>query len=314
MNSPSDQLWEIKEEDTGTRLDKWLAAAARLGSRSHALAAIERGKVFVNDIEQTSSDAAHALKTGEIVRLWLDRPGSSQKRYSERHASGLHLLYEDQSLIVVDKPPGVLSVPLPSQHNGLSIFDLIKIHLRSKGKRQPLIVHRIDRDTSGLVVFAKTVDAQKKLKDQFEHREAERIYQAVVYGHPQPDSGTWRNLLVWDQEKLIQRHATRGNERAKEAVSHYRILEKFKDASLIEVRLVTGKRNQIRIQAGLRGHTLVGEKKYVYQPPRQKPIEFNRQALHAFRLSFLHPVDERRLSFEAEIPKDIEDLVRKMRG
>lgn len=313
MNSIGDQQWQIKQDEAGTRLDKWLAAATRLGSRSRALAAIESGKVFVDDVEQTSSEAARQLQPGETVRLWMDRPGSSQRRYSERHASGLHLLYEDQSLIVIDKPPGLLTVPLPTQPDEPSLFDLVKIHLRSRGRRRPLVVHRIDRDTSGLVLFAKTVEAQQKLKAQFERREAKRTYLAVVYGHPLPESGTWRDLLVWDHEKLIQKRTTKRGARAKEAISNYRLVESFKQTSLIEVSLVTGKRNQIRIQAGLRGHTLIGEKKYVYGSPIHKPIEFKRQALHAFRLSFTHPVDGRRLAFEAEIPKDLLALIRRLK-
>src|SRR5262249_52537741 len=207
--------------------------------------------------------------------------GSAQRRYSERRSSGLHLLYEDDSIIVINKPPGLLSVPLPSQPDQPSLLDQVKTHLKSNRKLKPLVVHRIDRDTSGIVLFAKTHDDQQKLKDQFERQEAARIYLAIVHGHPKPEAGTWRDLLVWDREELKQQRADRRPQRAKEAVCRYRVIETFKEAALIEVSLVTGKRNQIRIQAGLRGHTLVGEKIYVYENAPQHPIEFKRQALHA---------------------------------
>ncbi|MCI0524259.1 MAG: RluA family pseudouridine synthase [Acidobacteria bacterium] len=305
--------WQVSEAESGLRLDKWLAAAERLGSRSKALAAIERGKVFVGGVEQTSADAARRMQAGETVRLWMDRPGSAERRYSERRESGLHLLYEDSSLLVINKPAGLLTVPLPSQPDEPSLFDQIKNHLRSHRKREPLVVHRIDRDTSGIVLFAKTVEAQRKLKNQFKQRKAERIYLAVVHGHPKPESGTWRDFLVWNRDSLKQQRAERRDRNAQEAICHYRTLEEFKEASLIEVRLVTGKRNQIRVQAALRGHPLVGEKKYIYEPAPQPIVRFGRQALHAHRLSFSHPVDGRALSFETPLTDDIESLLKRCR-
>src|SRR5262245_48262628 len=220
--SMSDQNWHVKESESGLRLDKWLAAAERLGSRSKALSAIERGKVFVNGVEQTGASAARRLKTGETVRLWMDRPGSAERRYAERHESGLHLLYEDSSVLVINKPAGLLTVPLSSQPDEPSLLDHVKHHLRSHKKLEPLLVHRIDRDTSGIVVFAKSSEAQRKLKDQFERRTAKRVYLAVVYGHSKPESGTWRDFLVWNQDSLKQQPAERRDRNAKEAVCRYR--------------------------------------------------------------------------------------------
>jgi 23S rRNA pseudouridine1911/1915/1917 synthase len=309
----SDQAWQVSESESGLRLDKWLAAAERLGSRSKALSAIERGKVFVNGVEQTVAGAARRMQTGETVRLWMDRPGSAERRYTERREAGLHLLYEDSSLLVINKPAGLLTVPLPSQPDEPSLLDQVKHHLRSHKKLEPLLVHRIDRDTSGIVIFAKTHEAQRKLKEQFEQRRAERVYLAVVYGHPKPESGTWRDFLAWNQDSLKQQLAERRDRNAKEAVCRYRTLEKFPGAALIEVSLVTGKRNQIRVQAGLRGHQMVGEKKYVYDPAPQPRIEFARQALHAHRLAFKHPMDQRPMNFEAQPPDDFQSLLETLR-
>jgi len=309
----SDQNWQVSESESGLRLDKWLAAAERLGSRSKALSAIERGKVFINGAEQTGADAARRMQAGETVRLWMDRPGSAERRYTERRESGLHLLYEDSSLLVINKPAGLLTVPLPSQPDEPTLLNQVKHHLRSHKKLEPLVVHRIDRDTSGVVIFAKTPEAQRGLKEQFERRKAERVYLAVVYGHPKPERGTWRDFLAWDQDQLKQQRAERRDRNAKEAVCHYLTLEKFKGAALIEVSLVTGKRNQIRVQAGLRGHPLVGEKKYVYDPAPQYRIEFGRQALHARHLKFLHPVNNRPMSFEASPPDDFQELINRLR-
>jgi 23S rRNA pseudouridine1911/1915/1917 synthase len=140
------------------------------------------------------------------------------------------------------------------------------------------------------------------------------MYQAVVYGHPSPPEGTWRDRLTWDEKALIQKETHPRDPRGKDAVSHYRVLERLKGAALIEVSLVTGRRNQIRIQARLRGHTLVGERRYTFGPETLRPIRFNRQALHASRLAFAHPADGRELHFDAALPDDMVELVARLKG
>jgi 23S rRNA pseudouridine1911/1915/1917 synthase len=163
------------------------------------------------------------------------------------------------------------------------------------------------------VVFARNPDAQRILKDQFRRREPDRVYWAVVYGVPDPPSGTWRDALVWDEKALIQKETHPTDPRGNEAVSHFRVIESFASASLIEVTLRTGRRNQIRIQARLRGHTLVGEDRYTYGPDSLRPIDFGRQALHALRLTLRHPTDSRCLTFEATLPADFVDLLTRLR-
>jgi 23S rRNA pseudouridine1911/1915/1917 synthase len=270
--------------------------------------------VFVNDREATPADAGRRLEAGDRVRVWMDRPGSARRRWGRSGADGeLRIVYQDSALIVVNKPPGVLTVPLPTGDHEPSVEEQLAVHLRTRGKRKPLVVHRIDRDTSGLVVFATRADAQGRLKDQFKRREPERVYLAVVYGHPSPASGTWRDRMTWDKADLIQKETHPRDPRGKDAVSDYRVVERFAAASLIEVRLRTGKRNQIRLQARLRGHTLVGEQRYVYGPADLRPIDFPRQALHAHRLAFRHPVTGELLSFEAALPSDMSDLVARLR-
>jgi 23S rRNA pseudouridine1911/1915/1917 synthase len=214
---------------------------------------------------------------------------------------------------VLDKPAGLLSVPLERRGEEDSIFDQIEQHLRSHGKRKPLVVHRIDRDTSGVVLFAKDPRTQGALRQQFRERSPERVYLAVVYGHPRPSSGTWRDHLVWDQKALVQKQTHPDDPRAAEAISRYKVVETFESTSLVEIRLTTGKRNQIRIQARLRGHTLVGEARYVYGPDELRPVPFGRQALHAWRLGFVHPVEKTPMSFEAPLPEDLRDLLSELR-
>jgi 23S rRNA pseudouridine1911/1915/1917 synthase len=309
----SNSEWRVEQEADGVRLDKYLADARRLGSRGQAVAALERGKIFVNDAEVALADAGRRLSEGDIIRAWLDRPGSSRRRGRTGRSGDLDVVYEDDALIVVNKPAGLLTVPLERRPDVPSVFDQIEQRWRSQGRRRPFPVHRIDQDTSGLVVFARNPDAQRILKDQFRRREPDRVYWAVVYGVPDPPSGTWRDALVWDEKALIQKETHPTDPRGKEAVCHYRVVESFTRASVIEVTLRTGRRNQIRIQARLRGHTLVGEDRYTYGPDSLRPIDFGRQALHALRLTLRHPTDSRRLAFEATLPADLVDLLTRLR-
>jgi 23S rRNA pseudouridine1911/1915/1917 synthase len=299
----------------GSRLDKFLAEPGRLGSRGRVAAALERGKVFLNDREAGPAEAGRRLEPGDRLRVWMDRPGSARRRLGVATASGaLEIVYEDEALIVVNKPAGLLAVPLGRRRDADSVEEALVAHLRPRGKRRPLVVHRIDRDTSGLVVFATRADAQQRLKDQFRRHEPERVYLAVCYGHPSPPQGTWRDRLVWDQQALIQKETHPRDPRGKEAVCEYRTVERFRETSLIEVRLRTGKRNQIRLQARLRGHTLVGEQRYVYGPDALRTVEFPRQALHAHQLAIRHPVTGEALRFAAPLPQDMARLIARLRG
>ena len=243
----------------------------------------------------------------------MDRPGSARRKPRSGLAGDLPIIYEDDVLIVVNKPAGLLAVPLERRAEADSVLDHVENHFRPRGKRRPLVVHRIDRDTSGLVVFAKEPAAQAALKVQFKNRQPERVYWAVVYGQPDPPSGTWQDHLVWDTKSLIQKETSPRDPLGREAISHYRTIERFASTALVEVRLETGKRNQIRIQARLRGHTLVGERRYVYGPESLRTVQFERQALHALRLGFEHPRTRELLVFEAPLPPDIQDLLARLR-
>ena len=305
--------WIVGRGEAGEILDKYLAAPGRLGSRSRAARARASGKVFVNGAEAGAKEIRFHLKEGDEVGVWEDRPGSAKRRAVPFTAGSLRILYEDPFIIVLDKPAGLLAVPLERRMEETSIFDQIEDHMRSHGKRKPLVVHRIDRDTSGVVLFAKDRRTQAALKQQFRARTPERVYLAVVYGHPDPPSGIWRDYLVWDTKALIQKETHPRDPRAAEAISEYRVVERFEAASLIEVRLTTGKRNQIRIQSRLRGHTLVGEVRYTFGPNELRPIPFKRQALHAWRVGFDHPSEGKPMTFEAPLAEDMKKLIAQLR-
>ncbi len=309
----------IDASAAGERLDKWLAAHERLGSRKRAATALERGKIFVNDALQGVRDGGRILKEGERVRIWLDRPGSAKPTGlaaggAARSVLGeMQIIHEDEDLIVVDKPAGLLTVP----RNGAegqddTVLARLEVALDQKQRRRLFIVHRIDRWTTGLVVVARSTEAQEKLRDQFYRRLPERSYRAVVNGLVVEDSGTWEDSLFADEKTHVQRRARVGEDGV-EAISRYRVVERFGDrATLLAVELVTGKRNQIRIQASLRGHPLVGERLYTTKRVGE-PIKFPRQALHAERLRFEHPRLGSALECVAPFPGDMKKLVARLR-
>jgi 23S rRNA pseudouridine1911/1915/1917 synthase len=315
------RTWTVDATEGGQRLDKFLAAADRAGSRSRAADALARGRVFVDDAEMTAADGSRLVEPGSTVRLWIDRPGSASRAMAPRDRHGLETLFEDDTLIVVNKPAGMLSVPLDdagaapaSADDSASVFGLLKHRYRSHGGREPFVVHRIDRDTSGVVLFALNARARGALTRQFAERTPERVYLALVDGHPHPARGTWHDRLVWDEDACRQRAARPGDRDAVDALSDYEVIEAFSSTSLVEVRLTTGRQGQIRVQAQLRGHPLVGDRRYGGRGPASRdPIAFDRQALHAHRLSFTHPIDRRPIEVTAPPPADFAALLERLR-
>ena len=306
--------WRVGSSDAGLRLDLWLSRRPEAGSRSRARAWLERGKVFLNGEAVAFPDAGRKLRAGERVGLWLDRPGTSHPRRREISAARLALkvAFEDRDLLAADKPAGMLVEPLPGEKSGeVTLLDLVADHLRSRVRTRPFVVHRIDRDTSGLVLFALNRTARDALKAQFEARAPERVYRAVVRGQVAPPAGTWRDRLAWDKERLVQKRAHVTEAAGKDAVARYVLVEQFAGAALIEVTLVTGKRNQIRVQAGARGLPLVGERVYTFgaPPPAADEPTLGRQALHAAQLSFIHPATGRQVSVSAPLPQDMRQLI-----
>jgi 23S rRNA pseudouridine1911/1915/1917 synthase len=312
------QEWTVDSADVGMRLDQWLAARTEAGSRSRASEWLARGKVYVNGVPVDAAGGWRRVEAGLRVGVWMDRPGSSRPADRSVHdiRYKLQVIYEDAAIVVLDKPVGMLVEPLPDRAGEEStLVDLLADYYRHEPRSRSYVVHRIDRDTSGLVLFARSTAAKEALKSQFEQRTPERVYQAVVIGQPSPTEGVWRDTLAWDPASLRQRAAHGRDARGKDAEARVRVLEQFADAALIEVTLVTGKRNQIRVQAGMRGHPLLGERQYRFGVPLEPPSvpRIDRQALHAWRLGFVHPTTGRRVVYDAPPPDDFEALLTALR-
>lgn len=300
----------IGPEQEGQRLDQ-VVVALGASSKRKAQEAVRRGKVDVDGRPCTEPGARVAA--GSTVSVHWSRPGTSRVAHKGRQGldeAGLVVLYEDEHLLAVDKPPGLLTDA--ASHKQARERDTVRKRLRPllkpRGQR-PWIVHRIDRDTSGVVLVAREESVSVGLRDAFARHEPERTYLALVHGHLRPDEGEWADLMAWDGKQRIQRQVQSTHSKAVLAQARYRVVERLRGATLVEVSLVTGRRNQIRLHAMLRGHPLVGERLYLpegFAPPRgQAP----RQALHAVRLALAHPVTGEPLELRSPLPEDFQRML-----
>jgi 23S rRNA pseudouridine1911/1915/1917 synthase len=311
--------------ESGDRLDRRLAAWLPGLSRSRGKALIEAGTVRrVESVEKraTMADASHKVKAGEVYEI--DIP-PSVAAVPEPQAIALDILYEDDDLVVIDKPAGLVVHPAPG-HPDRTLVNALLAHCGASlsgigGVRRPGIVHRLDKDTSGVMVAAKTDRAHRGLAAQFEAHTIDRAYAAVVHGAPLPRTGTIEGR-IGRHPRDRQRMAVlpRGG---KPATTRYAVQETFGPpvrpvASLVRCELLTGRTHQVRVHLAHRGHPLIGDPVYARgRPARSKAgpaTSFPRQALHAQFLAFWHPGSGTRLSFETKFPHDLNELIQLLRA
>ncbi len=207
--------------------------------------------------------------------------------------SELRLVHENEVLLVVDKPPGLLTIATERERER-TVYHLLREYLATRRPaRRPFVVHRLDRETSGLLVFATTPPAKRHLQDQFEQRNAQRVYAAVVEGRLRDDAGTLASRLVQDRGLRVRSDPEAG----RTAITHYRVVARGSDATLVELRLGTGRRHQLRVQLAELGHPIVGDRLH---GSTRNPIR--RLCLHATRLGFLHPETGAPVSFASPLP------------
>lgn len=216
-----------------------------------------------------------------------------------------YIVHEDKDIFVVDKPAGLLSVPIPDS-NAKNLLDLVTAHLGKHGVRVGT-VHRIDRYTSGLMVFVKNEKAYRHLFAQFRDHTPERCYLALVRGEVQPEEGELSHHMKLIREGFRNVVVNPEEEDATPARLRYRVRERLYNTTLVEVYLDTGLKNQIRVQFNEMGHQLVGDRHYA--PGEEDEPLINRQALHAWRLAFIHPRTGRQVQYEAKLPADIMRLL-----
>ncbi len=311
------ETWRVPAEQDGDRLDKVLASRERVGSRGRARKVLASGKVRVNGTPASEGDQGRAVPAGAEVSIAWSQPGSGFARHAARGAlqhAGLDVLYEDRWLIAVDKPRGLLtdSATRVQAREEDSVRKRVHAWLKTRGDRA-FVVHRIDRDTTGVVLLAKTEAASESLRGQFRQRTPERVYRTIVLGEVDGDEGLWSHWMAWNPRALIQEHVTSNHPAGVLASASWKVVERLPGATLLEVRLTTGRRNQIRLHCKLMGHPLIGERLYV-DPDAPPGPRHHRQALHALRLVVSHPDTGKPLVIEAPEPADFADLLRQLRS
>lgn len=236
-------------------------------------------------------DARAAVEAGDHITLTGHGAAARQAGRAPFPAS-LRLIHEDEELLVIDKPAGLLTVATDRERERTA-YRFVWDYLASRRPPgRPFIVHRLDRDTSGLVAFAKSPAAKRQLQAQFEARTAEREYVAVVEGRVQAEAGTLESRLVEDRALRV-----RAGPSGKVAITHYQILERRRDMTVLALTLGTGRRHQIRVQLADLGHPIAGDREHGSRDNR-----FGRLALHACRLGLIHPATGQRVSFESAPP------------
>ncbi len=332
MNDASILEFAVSPEEERLRLDRILAARAPDVSRARFQSLIADGHVTVNGSAVTK--AKSRPRAGDVVRVVLPEPEPAEP---EPEDIPLNIVHEDEHLIVIDKPPGMVVHPAPGHPSGTLVNALLH-HCGDGlsgigGVRRPGIVHRLDRDTSGLLVVAKTDRAHKALSAQFSAHgrdgRLERLYKALVWSRPLQFRGTIDRPLARSSANRQKIAVVRDEAGGREAITHYRILESFPPdsarpvASLAECRLETGRTHQIRVHMAHIGCPVMGDEVYGagfrssatrLSPHARAALDaLGRQALHAAVLGFEHPATCEKMRFESPLPEDMERLLRALR-
>ena len=297
------------------RLDKALAEASGL-SRERVKALMGEGRVSLDGKVAAQASFKPAAGTAFAISIPAVTPDEAQPEDIP-----LNVVFEDEHLIVIDKPAGLVVHPAVGNYDGTLVNALLH-HCQGQlsgigGVARPGIVHRIDKDTSGLLVVAKSDVAHEGLARQFEDHSIERAYLALVAGNPMPPSGTVTGSIGRSNTNR-KKMALVSEGRGKHAVTHFATLERFQGAALVECRLETGRTHQVRVHMTSLGHPLLGDPAYGRTPPKLKPLlaehKFERQALHAKVLGFVHPVTGEQLRFESPLPADMGGLLVDLRN
>lgn len=317
----------VDEGQSPLRIDKYMFEKLQHSSRNRIQQAADAGFVHVNDRPVKSN---YKVRPNDVITLMLDRPRHDST--IEAEDISLNIVYEDAELLVIDKPAGLVVHPGAGNFHG-TLVNAVAWHLKDLPSYDPNdpevgLVHRIDKDTSGLLLVAKTPDAKRKLGVQFFNKTTRRSYNALVWGHFAEDEGRIEGNIGRDpRDRLRMKVFDPVSGIGKPAVTHYRVLERFGYVTLIECMLETGRTHQIRAHLRHIGHPLFADERYggteilrgnrssTYKSFIQNCFKLcNRQALHARTLGFRHPTTGQEMDFCAPLPRDMEQLIDKWRA
>lgn len=317
---------EVDRGQTPVRIDKYLFERIVNASRNRIQKAADAGFVMANGKPVKSS---YKIKPGDVLTVMMDRPRYENEIIPEDIP--LDIVYEDDYLIVVNKPAGLVVHPGHGNYHG-TLVNALAWHLRDNpdydaNDPQVGLVHRIDKDTSGLLLIAKTPDAKTHLGLQFYNKTTKRKYQALVWGIMEEDEGTVTGNIARNPKDRMQMAVFSDPEIGKHAVTHYKVLERIGYVTLVECVLETGRTHQIRVHMKHIGHVLFNDERYGGHEilkgthfSKYKQFVNNcfavcpRQALHAMTLGFVHPVTGEEMNFTSELPEDMSELLDKWRG
>jgi 23S rRNA pseudouridine1911/1915/1917 synthase len=296
--------FKIVSEDKGKRLDKFLVEnLSKNFSRVFLQKLIADGHILING---QSAKANHRIAPAELIDVTIP-PCVESKVKPEKIK--LNIVYEDKDLLVVNKPVGMVVHPAPGSKSK-TLVNALLAHCKNLsgigGVLKPGIVHRLDKDVSGLLVVAKSDRAHRALSEQFKDKTASRVYYAVVKGVVQLDNGIIDFPIgrsTRDRKKMAVNF-----ERSRDALTRYKVLERFKNATLLEITLGTGRTHQIRVHLAYIGHPILGDVKY-----GTTMTGFPRTALHAKTLGFIHPIKNKYVKFKTELPRDMKVLIEKLK-
>lgn len=313
--------FEASKGQSALRVDKFLMNMIENTTRNKIQQAAENGSILVNDVAVKSN---YKVKAGDVVRLVLAHPTYEQLLTPENIP--LDIVYEDDQLLVINKPAGMVVHPGHGNYSG-TLVNALAYHFENlpmNSSERPGLVHRIDKDTSGLLVVAKTDFAMAYLTKQFAEKTSEREYVALVWGNIEEDEGTVEGNIGRHDTNRMRMAVHESDEKGKHAVTHYKVLERFGYVTLVSCQLETGRTHQIRVHMKHIGHTLFNDERYGGDSilkgttfTKYKQFVENcfkvlpRQALHAKTLGFEHPITKEFLRFDSPIPQDLQECIDK---
>lgn len=316
--------FEVPKGQEFLRIDKYLMHMLPNSTRNKIQNAATNGNIYVNDVPVKSN---YKVKPLDIVRILLSHPPFENRVDPENIP--LDIIYEDDTLLLVNKEPGMVVHPGHGNYTG-TLVNALAYHFENlpmNSSERPGLVHRIDKDTSGLLVIAKTEAAMTHLAKQFEAKTSEREYIALVWGNVKEDQGTIEGNIARHVKDRMQMAVFADPEIGKPAVTHYKVLERFGYVTLISCQLETGRTHQIRVHLKHIGHTLFNDERYgghliLKGTTFTKYKQFidncfktlPRQALHAKTLGFVHPTTGEMKRFDTELPQDMQEVIEKWRG
>ena len=296
----------VDKESNGKRIDAFLSNNFEQVSRSYIVKLIEEGNVTVNGTEQKTKKGK--VKENDLIKIVIPEP---EVLKVEAQDIPIEIVYEDDDVIVVNKPRGMVVHPAPGNYDG-TLVNALMHHAESlssiNGVIRPGIVHRIDKDTSGLLMIAKNNNSHNALAEQLHDHTTTRVYYAIVHGKIREESGTVNAPIARSSKDRLKMAVVPGG---REAVTHFEVIERFPDYTLLKLKLETGRTHQIRVHMTYIQHPLLGDQ--VYGPKKAK-IKHNGQLLHAKTLGFVHPTTGEYVEFDSELPEYFVKTLNKVRS